>query len=61
MTYVPPAGMGALYPMMAQDWISAHPQLMEAQMQHLFDHIYHELDQVCNICQLMPRQKYAIL
>ena len=46
MVYIPPAGMGALNPMTAQDWIPTHLQPTEAQMQHLFDHIYSELDQV---------------
>ena len=27
----------------------------------LFEHVYPELDQVLNICQLMPQQKYAVL
>ena len=35
MAYVTPAGMGALNPMMAQDWISTHLWPSEAQMKHL--------------------------
>ena len=50
MVYIPPASMGALNAMTAQDWISAHLQLMDPQMQHLFEHVYPELDQVLNIC-----------
>ena len=50
MAYVPPAGMGTLNTMMAQDWISAHLQLTDPQMQDLFEHLYPELDQVLNIC-----------
>ena len=37
MAYVPPAGMGALNAMTAQDWISTHLQLTDPQMQHLFE------------------------
>ena len=46
----PLAGMGTLNAMTAQDWISAHLQPTDPQMQHLFEHVYPELDQALNIC-----------
>ena len=54
MAYIPPVGMGTLNTMMAQDWISAHLQPTEPQMQHLFEHVYPELDQVLDVCRLTP-------
>ena len=52
MAYIPPVGMGTLNAMTAQDWISAHLQPTEPQMQHLFEHVYPQLDQVLNVCRL---------
>ena len=59
--YVAPAGMDALDPLTAQGWISGHLQPTKDQMTHLFEHIYPELNQVLDVCRLVPRQKYAIL
>ena len=61
MAYVAPAGMAALTDLTAQDWISTHLQPNDAQMEHLFQHVYGDLDQVLTVCRLSNRQKYAVL
>ena len=61
MAYVAPASMAALTDLTAQDWISTHLQPNDAQMEHLFQHVYGDLNQVLTICRLSNRQKYAVL
>ena len=49
MAYVTTTGMAALTDLTAQDWISTHLQLNDAQMEHLFQHVYGDLDQVLTV------------
>ena len=58
MAYIPPDGMGALDATTAQDWISSHLQPMEVQMDHLFGHVYVDLNQVLTTCRLSHHQNY---
>ena len=53
--------MAALTDQTAQDWISTHLQPSDAQMEHLFQHVYGDLGQVLTVCRLSNRQKYAVL
>ena len=52
MAYVAPAGMAALTDVTTQDWISSHLQPNDNQMDHLFHHVYPDLNQVLNVCRL---------
>ena len=61
MAYIPPNGMGVLDATTAQDWISSHLQPTEVQMDHLFSHVYVDLNQVLMTCRLSRCQKYAVL
>ena len=61
MAYAAPAGMPALTNVTTQDWISSHLQPNDNQMDHLFHHVYPDLNQVLNICRLTSWQKYAVL
>ena len=49
MAYVAPAGMAALTDLTAEDWILTHLQPNEAQMEHLFQHVYGDLNQVLTV------------
>ena len=61
MAYAAPAGMAVLTNVTAQDWISSHLQPNDNQMDHLFHHMYPDLNQVLNVCRLTSWQKYAVL
>ena len=62
MAYAAPAKMAALNDVTAQDWISSsHLQPNDNQMDHLFHHMYPDLNQVLNVCRLTSWQKYAVL
>ena len=61
MAYAAPARMAALTNVTAQDWISSHLQPNDNQMDHLFHHVYPDLNRVLNICRLTSWQKYAVL
>ena len=61
MAYIPPNEMGTLDATTAQNWISSHIRPMEVQMDHLFSHIYVDLNQVLMTCQLSRCQKFAVL
>ena len=61
MAYVAPARMAALTNVTTQDWISSHLQPNDNQMDHLFHHVYPDLNQVLNVCRLTSWQKYAVL
>ena len=59
--YVAPAGMGALTAQTAQDWIGEHLNPTQDQMDHIFNHIYMELNHALGVCRLSDRQKYAVV
>ena len=61
MAYAAPAGMAALTDVTAQDWISSHLQPNDNQTDHLFLHMYPNLNQVLNVCRLTSQQKYTVL
>ena len=61
MSYMRPDGMGTLDATTAQDWISSYLQPMEVQMDHLFGHVYVDLNQVFTTRRLSHHQKYAVL
>ena len=45
-TYATPAGMAVLDVLTPQTWITGHLQPMEQQMDHLFQHVYPDLNHV---------------
>ena len=60
--YVVLAGMDGMTPQMAQEWIETHLSPTQAQLTHLFDHVFVNLNQVLTTCWLSNRQeKYAVL
>ena len=61
MAYAAPAVMAALTDITTQDWISSHLLPNDNQMDHLFHHVYPDLNQVLNVCRLTSWQKYAVL
>ena len=61
MAYVAPARMVALTDVTAQGWISSHLQPNNNLPDHLFHHVYPDLNQVLNVCRLTSWQKYAVL
>ena len=61
MAYAAPTEMSALNDVTAQDWISSHLQPHYNQMDHLFHHMYPDLNQVLNVCRFTSWQKYAVL
>ena len=50
MAYVAHAGMATLMDLTAQDWILTHLQPNDAQMEHFFQHVYGDLNQVLTVC-----------
>ena len=55
MAYVAPARMAVLTDVTAQDWISSHLQPNDNPMDHLFHHVYPDLNQdlTAEICCVM--------
>ena len=59
--YRAPTGMAALNPELAQEWISNNLNPSAEQRNHLFNHVFVDLNIALNVCCLTSKQGYAVL
>ena len=59
--YRAPAGMAVLNPELAQEWISNNLNPSIEQRNHIFTHVFMDLNIALNVCRLTSKQRYAVL
>ena len=59
--YVPPTGMAGLTRETTLAWISRHPNPTAPQREHILRHVFTDLDDLFATCQLLPKQRIAVI